>query len=71
MITDGMGNIFNRIMQLNVQELKQQDLVSYVKLKFQQAVDILENHNDDITEKVRDKKSMRWKQVRIDELKNL
>ena len=23
MITDGMGNIFNRIMQLNVQELKQ------------------------------------------------
>jgi len=34
MITDGMGNIFNRIMQLNVQELKQQDLVSYVKLKF-------------------------------------
>lgn len=35
MISDGMGNIFERIMQLNVKELKHQDLVAYVKLKFQ------------------------------------
>lgn len=34
MISDGMGNIFQRIMQLNVKELKHQDLVAYVKLKF-------------------------------------
>lgn len=46
MINDGMGNIFERIIQLNVRELKQQDLVNYVKLKFQQAVDIMEQEAD-------------------------
>ena len=34
MISDGMGNIFQKIMQLNVKELKQRDLIAYVKLKF-------------------------------------
>lgn len=42
MICDGMGNIFERIMQLNVKELKRKDLAAYIKLKFQQASDIQE-----------------------------
>lgn len=70
LISDGMGNIFHKIMQLNIRDVRSKDLVVYIKLKFQQAVEITDQ-KDVISLDVRDKVLSKRKEVKINQMMNL
>lgn len=57
-------------MQLNIRDVWSKDLVTYIKLKFQQAVEITDQ-KDYESFIVRDKASSKKKEVRINPAKNL
>lgn len=65
-----MGNIFQKIMQLNIRDVWSRDLVTYIKLKFQQAVEITDK-NDYECFVVRNKELNSKKEVKINTVKNL
>lgn len=65
-----MGNIFEKIIQLNIRNVRSKDMILYTKLKYQQAMTMMEVKEEDMV-KVRDKTTGKMKAVTIDHYYNL